>query len=112
MPSYSEETLTTALVAYCNGEYTSIQKCAYAFDILASTLSARLLTRTSYIKSHESQQILSNAAERTLIEKITRVSNLGYPITLPLMRDLAKEIRLSRFRLSSTPTSYTPISKR
>jgi hypothetical protein len=28
------------------------------------------------------------------------------------MRDLAEEIRLSRFRLSSTPTSYPPISKR
>jgi hypothetical protein len=28
------------------------------------------------------------------------------------MRDLAEEIRLSCFRLSSTPTSYPPISKR
>ena len=27
-------------------------------------------------------------------------------------RDLAEEIRLSRFRLSSSPTSYPPISKR
>jgi hypothetical protein len=36
----------------------------------------------------------------------------GCPITLPLTRDLAEEIRLSRFRLSSTLTSYPPISKR
>jgi hypothetical protein len=35
-----------ALKAYRDDEYTSIRKCAYAFDILASTLSDRLSTRT------------------------------------------------------------------
>ena len=29
MPTYSEDTLLTALTAYRNGEYTSIRKCAY-----------------------------------------------------------------------------------
>jgi hypothetical protein len=44
MPTYSEEDLTTALAAYRNGEYTSIRKCTYAFNILASTLSNQLST--------------------------------------------------------------------
>jgi hypothetical protein len=112
MPTYSEDTLITAITAYRNGEYSSIRKCAYAFNIPASTLFDRLSTRTSYSKSHESQKILSTAEEETLLKAITRLSKSGYPITLPLTRDLAEEIRLSRFRLSSTPTSYPPISKR
>jgi hypothetical protein len=112
MPTYSEDVLTNALAAYWNSEYTSIRKCTYAFNILYSTLALQLTTRTSRSKSHELQQILSTAEEETLLKAITRLSKSGCPITLPLIRDLAKEIRLSRFRLSSTPTSYPPISKR
>jgi hypothetical protein len=112
MPTYSEDTLTTALTAYRNGEYSSLRKCAYAFNIPRSTLSHQLSNRTSYVKSHESQQLLSTAEEKTLFKAITRLSKSGCPLTLPLTRDLAEEIRLSRFRLTSTPTSYPPISKR
>jgi hypothetical protein len=112
MPTYSEEDLTNALAAYRNSEYTSIRKCAYAFNIPYSTLASRLSTRTSRSQSHESQKTLSTAEEETLLKAVTRLSNSGCPITLPLTRDLAEEIRLSRFRLSSTPTSYPPISKR
>ena len=112
MPTYSEDTLTTAIAAYRNSEYTSIRKCAYAFNIPHTTLTSRLLNQTSYSKSHESQQILSTTEEKALLKTITRLSNSGCPITLSLTRELAEEIRLSRFRLSSTPTSYAPISKR
>jgi hypothetical protein len=112
MPTYSEDVLLDALAAYRNSEYTSVRKCAYAFHIPYSTLASRLTTRTSRSKSHESQQILSTAEEETLLKAITRLSKSGCPITLPLTRDLAEEIRLSRFRLSSNPTSYPPISKR
>jgi hypothetical protein len=112
MPTCSEDVLIDALAAYRNSEYTSIRKCAYAFNIPYSTLALRLTTRTSRSKSHESQQILSTAEEETLLKAIIRLSKSGCPITLPLTRDLAEEIRLSRFRLSSTPTSYPPISKR
>ena len=112
MPAYSEEDLTIALAAYRNGEYSSIRKCAYAFDIPPTTLTDRLSTRTSRSKSHELQKILSTAEEETLLKAITRLSKSGYPITLSLTRELAEEIRLFRFRLSSTPTSYPPISVR
>ena len=112
MPTYSEDTLIAALTAYRNGEYTSIRTCAYAFNIPRTTLTSRLSTRTSRSKSHESQKILSTAEEEVLLKAITRLAKSGYPITLPLTRDLAEEIRLSRFRLSSTLTSYPPISVR
>jgi hypothetical protein len=112
MPTYSEDTLTTALMAYRNGEYSSVRKCACAFNVPRSTLSHQLSNRTSYVKSHESQQLLSTAEEKTIFKAITLLSKSGCPLTLPLTRDLAEEIRLSRFRLTSTPTSYPPISKR
>jgi hypothetical protein len=112
MPTYCEDDLTDALAAYRNNEYTSIRKCAYAFNIPYSTLASRLTTRTSRSKSHESQKILSTAEEGALLKTITRLSNSGCPITLSLTRDLAEEIRSSRFRLTSTPASYSPISKR
>ena len=92
MPTYSEEDLTTALAAYRNSEYTSIRKCAYAFNIPLTTLTDRLSTRTSRSKSHESQKILSTTKEETLLKAITRLSKSGYPITLLLTRDLTKEI--------------------
>jgi hypothetical protein len=111
MPLYSEDTLIRALTAYCNNEYPSIRKCAYAFNISVTTLSKRLSTQSSRSKSYESQQILSTTKEEALLKAITRFSKSGCPITLPLMRDLAEEIRLSCFCLSSTPTSYPPISK-
>jgi hypothetical protein len=41
-PTYSEDTLTTALTAYCKGEYTSARNLAYAFDIPRSTSTKRL----------------------------------------------------------------------
>jgi hypothetical protein len=111
MPSYTKDTLTTALTAYRNSEYTSIRKCAYAFNILHSTLIDQLSTRTSCSKSHESQKILSTTKEEALINSITRLSKLGVPITLSLIRELAEEIRNTYFYLSSTLTSYSPISK-
>ena len=111
MPTYSEDTLIAALTAYCNGEYPSIRKCAYAFNIPNTTLSKQLSTQTSYNKSHKSQQILLTTKEKALIKAITRLSKSGCPITLLLIRDLAEEIRLSYFYLSLTLTSYSPISK-
>jgi hypothetical protein len=53
MPTYSEDTLIIAIIAYYNSEYSSIRKCTYVFNIPALTLSDRLSTRTSYSKLYE-----------------------------------------------------------
>jgi hypothetical protein len=53
MPTYSEDTLITALTAYYNSEYPSIRKYTYAFNIPIITLLKRLSTQTSYNKSYE-----------------------------------------------------------
>jgi len=70
MPTYSEGVLTDALAAYQNSEFTSIRKCAYAFNILYLTLALQLTTRTSCSKSHELQQILLTTEEETLLKAI------------------------------------------
>jgi hypothetical protein len=108
MPTYCEEDLTNALAAYWNGEYTSIRKCTYAFNIPRTTLTNRLSTRTSRSKSHESQQILSTTEEKTLLKYISRLLKLGYPITLRLTRDLTEEIRLSYFFLPKLDSDFLP----
>lgn len=79
MPTYSKGVLIDALAAYRNSEFTSIQKCAYAFNIPYSTLALRLTTRTSRSKSHESQQILSTTEEETLLKAIIRLEEVRLP---------------------------------
>jgi hypothetical protein len=74
-----------ALAAYRNSEYSSIRKCAYAFNIPPTILTDRLSTRTSRSKSYESQKILSTAEEDTLLKAITQLSKSGYLITLLLI---------------------------
>jgi hypothetical protein len=71
MPTYSEDTLIIAIIAYYNSEYSSIRKYAYMFNIPALTLSDRLSTRTSYSKLYELQKILLIAKEETLLKAIT-----------------------------------------
>jgi hypothetical protein len=112
IPTYSEEDLINALVAYRNREFTSIRKYVYMFNILYSIFTSWLSTRTSCSQSYKSQQILSTAKKKTLLKVVTRLLKSGCPTTLLLIRDLAEEIRLSYFYLSSTLTSYPPISKR
>jgi hypothetical protein len=111
MPTYSEDDLTDALVAYRNNEYTLIRKSTYTFNIPYSTLASRLTTRTSRSKSHGSQKILLTAEESALLKTLTRLSNSGCPIPLSLIRDLAEDIRFSRFYLTSAPASYSLISE-
>ena len=105
MPSEIEATISKAIDAYRNKEYTSIRACAYAFSIPKSTLKDRLSGRTSRYNSHEKEQNLSPAEEKTLLKWIKRSSSLGVPITLTFTRELAKELRASRILLSSNSTS-------
>ena len=112
MPSQLEDTLSLAITSYREGQYSSIRACARAFSIPVSTLAYRLSGRTSRSTAHVTQQILSTAKEESLIKWISRLSKAGCPITLPLTRDLAEEIRSRRYALSARPLSYRPIGKR
>ena len=112
MPSELEDKVSKAIVSYREGQYSSVRACASAFSIPVLTLFYRLSGRTSRSIAYATQQILSTAEEESLIKWISRLSKAGYPITLLITRELAKEIRARRYALSSTPPSYPPIGKR
>ena len=109
---YSEQDLSTAISAYRNKEFTSIRQCATAFSIPESTLRSRLSGGTSRSIAHESEQYLSKAEEQTLIRYIFRLSRSGCPIPPSLARDLAVEIRTSRYSLATSLPTRVPLSKR
>ena len=109
MSSEMEDTISKALTAYWNKEYTSIRAYAYAFSIPKSTLIDRARGHTSRSISHASEQILSPAEEKTLVKWITQSSTLGVPITLAFTRELAEELRRSQLLLSQNSTSLPPL---
>ena len=75
------------------------------------TLTSRLSRQTSRSISHANEQVLSIAKKKTLIKWITQSSTLGVPITLAFTRELAEELRRSRFPLSSISTSLPPLGR-
>jgi len=111
MPSYTEEDIQNAIAAYRRGDYASISRASAIFEIPFSTLRYRLLGRKTRNQSYEKQQLLSTTEEEELIAWITNASKLGVPTPLPLVKNLAKEIRANRFATRSDPLD-SPISTR
>ena len=112
MPLQLEDNLSKAIRSYREGQFSSIRACATAFSIPVSSFAHTLSGRKSRSTSHVHRQILLTAEEESLIKWISRLSKAGCPITLPLTRNLAEEIRTRRYALATTPPSYPPIGKR
>ena len=111
MPSYTEEDIQNAIAAYTCGDYTSISRTATIFNIPRTTLLSRLKGNLNRKQSHEKQQLLSTIEEEELVAWITNASKLGVPTPLPLVENLAEEIRANRFA-SRSDSLNTPISRR
>ena len=111
MPSYIEEDIQSAIAAYRRGDYASISRTSAIFNIPPSTLSDRLRKAKTRKQSHEKQQLLSTIEEEELVAWITNASKLGVPTPLPLVKNLAKEIRANRFATRSDSLD-SPISRR
>ena len=111
MPSYIEEDIQSAIAAYRRGDYASISRTSAIFNIPPSTLSDRLRKAKTRKQSHEKQQLLSAIEEEELVAWITNASKLGVPTPLPLVKNLAEEIRANRFATRSDSLD-SPISRR
>ena len=111
MPSYIEEDIQSAIAAYRRGDYASISRTSAIFNIPPSTLSDRLRKAKTRKQSHEKQQLLSTIEEEELVAWITNASKLGVPTPLPLVKNLAEEIRANRFATRSDSLD-SPISRR
>ena len=88
-----EANVQAAVAAYQGREYNSICAAALAFSVLASTLRARLAGRTSRSQAYQSAQILSDAKKQILVQSISRLCWTGFPISLRLLTEMAKEVR-------------------
>ena len=62
----------------------------------------------STAESREWQQILTIPEENALAECITRLAILGHPLRHPFIRELAEEIRSSRWQPTDNSPSYQP----
>jgi len=66
-------------------------------------------------RAHESEQILSHAEEKELVQWITRLTRTGYPPRHATLREMAEEIRKQRVKYindsSIQLTHYDPIGR-
>ena len=111
MPSYMEEEVQNALAAFRRGDYLTLRRTSTIFNIPSSTLLDRLRKVKTRKQSHEKQQLLSTIEEEELVTWITNASKLGVPTPLPLVKNLAEEIRANRFATRSDSLD-SPISSR
>ena len=105
-PAYHEVDMQKAISAVKKNEYPSIRKTALAFGFPYPTFQARMSGQTTRANAHASQQILSNAEERTLVQWITRLTRTEYPASPALAVQMAEEIRRACVQLSKVRPHY------
>jgi hypothetical protein len=105
--AYSEADMQQAITEYYSGLYSSKQAAAQANNVPPAILRYRLAGRTLPSQAHETQQILSNAEEKTLVRWITRLTSTGFPASPALVVEMADEIRRGRLQLSRADPSLT-----
>jgi DDE superfamily endonuclease/Tc5 transposase DNA-binding domain len=94
--------LQKAISAYRATPEISIRAIAHAFKVPRTTLARRLRDGVSRFTAHQTQQILTNAEESTLIRWIKRYTIAGTPLTPSLLKDLAQHLRHERVRFASS----------
>ena len=82
--------IQAAIIDIQNQIYKSSRKVARAYNIPDSTLRNRMAGRNTRKNSRESQQILSNIEEKTLVRWITRLTCAGFPASPSLVMQLQK----------------------
>ena len=111
-----EARIQEAILSVRNKSFSSICAAARVYKVSPSSLHHRLSGRQSRAQAHESNQILSNAEENTLVRWITRLAVTGSFVSPALLKDLAELIRQRRVRHASTenPTAQIvdPISRK
>ena len=88
-----ESCIQKTLDAYNSKQYSSILKAARAFAIPYSITKNRVSEKISQAKTQELVQNLSNAEEKTLIQWITRLTIIRFPVSPKLVLKMAEEIR-------------------
>ena len=100
--------ISDAIIGYRTGVYSSIRAGARASSLPKSTFRFYLNGGVSRATSYEHEQYLSTPEEKILIKWITRLDKLGHAVSPAFTRNLAFEIRSSRPKLSSRPSTSPP----
>jgi hypothetical protein len=99
-----EDRIQKALLALKNKEFTTLLTASSYFQVSRRTLQRRRDGGETLTRSHEMQQYLTNAEESTLLRWIKRYTITGNPLTIPLLQDLARHIRVARVVHASKST--------
>lgn len=111
----TDKKVTEALAALSLGTFPNVFQAAKHFKIPHNTLGRRYNGGKSIAESRELYQLLTIAEENSLALWITRLTTSGYPVTYPLLREMAEEIRSKRLRGINDPSIqlvvYDPIGE-
>ena len=89
---HREDRIAQAIQALETGKCFSLNEAATAFDIPKSTLGHRMNGRQSQQKAHESDQILSPAAEKAIVRWISKLEQHGFPARLDRVWQMAESL--------------------
>ena len=87
-----EDRIAQAIQALETGKCLSLSEAATAFDIPKSTLGHRMNSRQSRQKAHEGDQILSPAADKTIVWSILKLEQHGFPARLDFIWQMAESL--------------------
>ena len=88
-----EAQVRKALADIQSGKYKGTRSAARAYSLSDSTLRYRMAGRNSRASARQSQQILSETEENTLVRWITRLTCTGFPASPSLVVQMAEKIR-------------------
>ena len=87
-----EELIQKAIDNIHSGLYRSTKTAAHTHNIPDSTLRKHMAGCNTHENAHKSQQILSNAEEKTLVQWITCLTCTRFPASPSLVVQMAEEI--------------------
>ena len=87
-----EARLQGAMAAVSSKQHT-VPSAACAFNVPRQTLSDWIIGNPPRNKAHKTEQLLSHAEEKELVQWITRLAITGYPPRYETLHEMTEEIR-------------------
>src|ERR1700737_3681874 len=73
--------------------FKSAYEAAKTLDISVTTLARRMAGGKNIAESREDQQKLTIAEEQAIAEQVSQLSETGFPVTHPWLREMAEKLR-------------------
>src|ERR1700738_598769 len=76
-----------------NKRFKSVYEAAKTLNIAVNTLARRIAGGKTIAESREDQQKLTIAEEQAIAEQVSQLSETGFPVTHPWLREMAEKLR-------------------